>query len=164
MKRQMIAGVTALALALSGLAVQPAAAKDKNNTLKLLLGAAAVGILLNQMNGAQAATPRQFLGLNQPRSRGERGDWDDDEDGYGYRSGYGHAIRAGTIPGECLTDVSVGGRLRQVVSGRCLNQFGLAGSLPDECAFDVRTYSGRRTVYGEQCLRDYGYRIARSGY
>lgn len=165
MKRQMIAGITALALALSGMAIQPAAAKDKNNTLKLLLGAAAIGILLNQMNGAQAASPRQFLGVPQPRDRDDNrfwGDRDDDDDGY--RSGYGHAIRAGTVPGECLRDVSVGGRLREVVSGRCLNQFGLAGSLPEECAFDIRTNSGRRTVYGQQCLRDYGYRIARSGY
>lgn len=161
MKRQMIAGATALALVLSSLTVVPAEAKDKNNALKLLLGAAAVGILLNQMNAAQGQNPQGFI---TQRPRRDSGDWNGDNEDEGYRPGFGHIIRSGTVPGECLTDVRMGGGLRQVVSGRCLNQFGLAGSLPDECAFDVRTSYGRRTVYGPQCLRDYGYRIDRARY
>lgn len=161
MKRQLIAGAAALALVLSGLTVVPAEAKGKNNdALKLLLGAAAVGILLNQMNAAQGATPQGFL-TQRPRHSPDIWSGDDEDNRW---NGYGHAIRAGTVPGECLTDMRMDGRLREVVSGRCLNQFGLAGSLPDECAFDVRTSYGRRTVYGPQCLRDYGYRIDRARY
>ena len=155
MKRQMIAGVTALALALSGLTIQPAEAKGKNNdALKLLLGAAAVGLLLSQMNGTQA-NPRGFLA---PTRRPDRSDddWDDD--------GRGRITRARLVPGECLMDVRVNGRLREVVSARCLGEMGVASRLPDECAFDIRTAAGRRTVYGPQCLRDYGYRIDAGGY
>ena len=52
------------------------------------------------------------------------------------------------------------GRLREVVSARCMREFGLSRGLPSECAFDIRTSVGRRTVYGPQCLSDYGYRVA----
>lgn len=148
MKRQMIAFATATAIALSGLAA-PAEAKKKNNDMvKLLLGAAAVGLLLNQLNQgkAQAVAPLPGNG------------WTNGNNGYPYPS------VARTVPAECVMDVTVNGRLREVVSSRCLREFGVASQLPAECAFDIRTSAGTRTVYGPQCLGDYGYRIERARY
>lgn len=146
MSRQLIALTTAAALALSGFTAAPAEAKSKD-ALKLLLGAAAVGLLLNQLskNNAQAVTRRP-----DPK----RGDNDFDYDG-----DYRQSVARQTIPSECLMDVTVNGRLREVVSSRCAREFGLAQQLPAECAFDVRTNAGSRSVYGPQCLRDYGYRV-----
>ena len=149
MKRQMIAFAAATAVALSGLAAPAEAKNKKNDMVKLLLGAAAVGLLLNQMNQgtAQAVTPRP-----QPD------DWTNGNNGYPYPA------VARSVPAECVMDVTVNGRLREVVSSRCLREFGVASQLPAECAFDIRTNAGTRTVYGPQCLRDYGYRIEQARY
>lgn len=149
MKRQMIAFAAATAVALSGLAAPAEAKNKKNDMVKLLLGAAAVGLLLNQMNQgkAQAVTP-----LPGPQ------DWTSGDDGYPYPA------VARSVPAECVMDVTVNGRLREVVSSRCLREFGIASQLPAECAFDIRTNAGTRTVYGPQCLRDYGYRIEQARY
>lgn len=146
MKRPLIAFATAAALVLSGFTA-PAEARSKNNDMiKLLLGAAAVGLILNQMNQgkAQPVVPRP-----------EPNDWDDD---------YQYPSAARKIPSECVMDVTVNGRLREVVSSRCLREFDVARNLPAKCAFDIRTNAGTRTVYGPQCLRDYGYRIEQARY
>lgn len=151
MSRQLIALTTAAALALSGFTAAPAEAKGKD-AIKLLLGAAAVGLLLNQLNQnkAQAVT-----------RRADPNRWDDEnENDYDYR----RSASREAIPSECLMDVTVNGRLREVVSSRCAREFGLAQQLPAECAFDVRTIAGSRSVYGPQCLRDYGYRIETARY
>ena len=152
MKRQMIAAITATALVLSGFVAEPASAKNKNDVLKLLLGAAAVGLLLQQLNGAQARP----AGVPAPTRRSNRNDNDWNDDGY--------MSQARTIPAECLIEVESNGRLREVVSARCLTAFGVAERIPDNCAFDIRTSAGRRTVYGPQCLRDYGYRVEAARY
>jgi hypothetical protein len=60
MKRQITAIVACFALALSGMAGTAVEAKSKkNNVVPLILGAAALGLLLNEMNKgkAQAAVP-----------------------------------------------------------------------------------------------------------
>lgn len=146
MKRQMIAFATAMAVALSGFAAPAEAKSKKNDVIKLLLGAAAVGLILNQMNQGQAraVTPRP-----------DPDDWN---------NGNPYPAVARTVPAECVMDVTVNGRLREVVSSRCLREFGVASQLPAECAFDIRTTAGTRTVYGPQCLRDYGYRIEQARY
>lgn len=146
MKRQMTAFVTATALALSGMVAQPAEARSKhsNDALKLILGAAAVGLLLNQMNknSAQASTPLT-------------GPWPNPKP---------LPVSLPTVPGECVMDLTVNGRLREVVSARCMREFGAAARLPEECAFDIRTSAGTRSVYGPQCLRENGYRIEAARY
>lgn len=147
MKRQMIAFATATALVLSGFAAPAEARNKKNDMVKLLLGAAAVGLLLNQMNQGKAqATPLPGNG------------WANGNNGYPYPA------VARTVPAECVMDVTVNGRLREVVSSRCVREFGVASQLPAECAFDIRTSAGTRTVYGPQCLRDYGYRVETARY
>lgn len=146
MKRQMIAFATAAALALSGIAAPAEAKSKKNDVIKLLLGAAAIGLVLNQLNQgkAQAVTPRP-----------DPDDWDNN---------HSYPAVERSVPAECVMDVTVNGRLREVVSSRCLREFGVASRLPAECAFDIRTSAGTRTVYGPQCLRDYGYVVQRARY
>ena len=152
MKSRLTAFVTIVALALSGISATPVEARSKksNDTIKLLLGAAAVALLLSQTNQAQATriTPRPDPS------------YDDDWDG----TGFVRPSRTRRIPAECVIGVALNGRYRDVVSARCVSNFGLSGRLPEECAFDIRTRSGRRTVYGPQCLRDYGYRIGQARY
>ncbi|MCY1126529.1 hypothetical protein OU426_06660 [Frigidibacter sp. RF13] len=151
MKRQMISLAAAAALALSGMAA-PARAEDKD-VLKLLLGAAAVGLLINQVNKNKNKTDR--VTRNPYPYVGD--DWTYQGDDRNHK-------KARYIPSECVMDVTVGGRLREVVSARCLKEFGLARKVPAECGFDIRTSVGTRTVYGPQCLRDYGYRIEQARY
>lgn len=148
MRRTIIAAATAVSMAIAGAAPTPALAdKDGKKVLGLILGAAAVGLLLNEMNRnrapAVARNPTADDWQIWPKSR---------------------PARLATIPGECLMDVTVDGRLRQVVSGRCAREFGVADNLPGECAFDIRTSVGARQVYGPSCLRDYGYRVASADY
>lgn len=149
MKRQMISLAAAAALALSGMAA-PVEAKDKD-VLKLLLGAAAVGLLINQLNKAQAAPVA--------RNPYPYPDYD-----WTYRGDDRKYKRSHFIPSECVMDVTVGGRLREVVSARCLKEFGLAHKIPARCGFDIRTSVGTRMVYGPQCLRESGYRIEQARY
>lgn len=154
MKRQLTAIVAATAIALSGMAA-PVEAKNNKDALKLILGAAAIGLLLNQMNKGAGAQPLFNPNPNPNSNPYPQPDWEDD---------YQPTSARGTIPGECLMDVTVNNRLREVVSKRCLSEFGVSSRLPADCAFDIRTSVGNRTVYGPQCLRDYGYRIEQARY
>ncbi|MEZ5886171.1 MAG: hypothetical protein R3D56_04740 [Paracoccaceae bacterium] len=150
MKRQMISLAAAAALALSGMAA-PVEAKDNNDVLKLLLGAAAIGILLNQANKGRAAPVTRY---SYPYTG----------NGWNYGDDDWKRKKTKFIPAVCVMDVTVGGRLREVVSARCLKEFGLARKVPAKCSFDIRTSVGSRTVYGPQCLRDNGYRIEQARY
>ncbi len=152
MKRQLTAFVTIVALALAGAAGTPAEARDKNSddVIKLLLGAAAVGLLLNQLNKGKPAKAMPRRGMT----------YQDDWDG----AGYGQNSRRAQVPAECVLVVTVNGSNREVVSARCMKEFGLSRYLPEECAFGIRTGAGLRTVYGPQCLRDNGYRIEQARY
>ncbi|MGB3148114.1 MAG: hypothetical protein WBA91_10215 [Paracoccaceae bacterium] len=149
MKRQFTAFVTAAALAMATVTAQPVLAKDQTaqDISKVLLGAAIIGLILNESKKNNRSTTT---------SRARAVDWDD---GYSKKR-----IRARTVPAECLMDVRINNRLREVVSSRCMREFGLSRGLPSVCAFDIRTSVGPRTVYGPKCLRDKGYRIADSRY
>jgi hypothetical protein len=157
MKRILTAVIAALSLALSSLAVTPALARDRDNddAAKVILGIAALGLLLNQSNQNRVhdSQNRGFFRYD------DNGYDDDDYDRHHNRYG-----RQRLVPAECLFDVRIDGRYREVLSGRCLGQFGFSRRLPDECAFDIRYRGGYRTVYGPRCLRDYGYRIGSSRY
>lgn len=145
MKRQLIAATAALSLALPGMS-SPALAKDKD-LLKLLLGAAAVGLVLNELNGGQL-----FRSGRAPAT-------------YDHETDVPFRRKADNlIPGECAMALTVNGRVREVVSDRCVREFGLDRKLPAECAFDIRTSAGTRRVYGPQCLSDYGYKVASINY
>jgi hypothetical protein len=142
MKKQMIAAVTAIALTLTSAVATPAAAQDKgNDALKVLLGAAAIGLLISQANkNKRDDKPR--VTRNPPHDH-----WHGKKD-------YDKKRR---IPAQCVFSV----RGHEVVSARCLQEYGIARNVPSGCAFVINTSWGQRTVYGSRCLKDRGYVLAR---
>ncbi len=171
MKCRLIAAVTAAALALTTATATPAMADDRSrDALKVLLGAAAIGLIVNEVSknkrkSQKSAVPvarddydddRQYL---YSRDR----DWHRNDRGYGHHKHHGkHGHHARAIPSECVFAIRGHRGHRDVVSARCLREFGVARRLPGRCAFDIRSRWGDRTVYGAQCLRDYGFKIAKA--
>lgn len=142
MKKQMIAAVTTIALALTSAVATPAAAQDKgNDALKVLLGAAAIGLLISQANKNKRDDKPQVT-RNPPHDH-----WHGKKD-------YDNKRR---IPAQCVFSV----RGHEVVSARCLQEYGIARNVPSGCAFVINTSWGQRTVYGSRCLKDRGYVLAR---
>ncbi|MGB3313912.1 MAG: hypothetical protein WBB85_05835 [Albidovulum sp.] len=143
MKKQMIAAITAIALTLTSAAATPAAAQERgNDALKVLLGAAAIGLLISQANKDKRSKEKAKVTRRQPY------------DGWNHRKDkVRHNNRR--IPAQCVFAV----RGHDVVSSRCLQEFGAARNVPSSCAFVINTSWGKRTVYGSRCLRDRGYRV-----
>ncbi len=137
MKRHVIATVAAAAIALGGLGATPVAARsDKDEkTLALILGIGAAALIYNDI---QKKKDRKRRAQNVSEQRP-------------------------VIPGECVYELRLNGGSRDVVSQRCLGDFGLS-RLPEQCAFDVQGYGGTRRVYGARCLQDEGYRIEGARY
>lgn len=154
MKSRLIATVTAAALAMTTAFSTPALADDRSkDALKVLLGAAAIGLIVSEVNKnkrkkkQEAAQVRRFDDLHD-------GDWKRE-------SKYGRKNRV--IPSECVFSIrgDRGDRgRRDVVSARCLREFGIVRHVPDRCAFDIDTRWGDRTVYGAHCLKKHGFRIS----
>lgn len=137
----------AAAVALTPALAAPAAAKPKNDDVwKFVLGAAALGLIINEVNKdnrdrkprvERHHDPEPFPGFRRDDRRDGR--W--------------------LIPPQCVETVRTREGWREVVSGGCMADFGLARGLPRACAFEVRSPWGPRTVYGETCLQRQGYRI-----
>ena len=147
MMKRLTMLVAAAAMALTPALAAPAAAKPKNDdVLKFVLGAAALGLILNEVSKnnrddrrkvERRYDPDPYPGFRRDERRGRR--W--------------------PTPPQCVETVRTRDGRRDVVSGGCLSDFGLARGLPRSCAFEVRSPWGPRTVYGESCLRREGYRI-----
>ena len=151
LKSRLTALVAAVAIAIGGVGVTatPAAALGKNEreVLGALAGVAALALIIDGVS----------RNSNASRSRGHD-QWDNRRDGR-WNSKNNRDNRL--VPAECVTQIRVDRRSRDVVAERCLRREGFDRRLPEACAFDIRTDSGRRTVYGLNCLRDKGYRLAR---
>lgn len=181
MKSRLIAAVTAFAVALGGLAATPALAEKRrdNDALKIILGAAAVGLIINELDkngrGGRAQPAQIFVPpfgnddgyyRNRDGYFGDRDGYYRDRDRDGYNRDWhrdrdqNRSRRAHRVPSECVYDVRTSNGRRDVVSASCMRQFGLARSLPRECSFQIRTNSGRSTVYGPNCLKRYGWRVS----
>jgi hypothetical protein len=163
MRRQLTAFVAALSLALASLPATQAEARSKksDDTLAIVLGVAALGLLLSQVNNSNAA-PVVTRNIGQKYNSGQKysdDDWHDRGNKNWQDRGNRKKQRSRAIPAQCLVDVAVGGRWREVVSARCVDNMGLNRRLPQECIFKVRTSRGLRQVYGQRCLRDYGVRF-----
>lgn len=134
-----LAAATAVALTTAFAAPAPARSETGDALWTYILGAAAVGILLNEAgrdNDRRAHRP------------GDRRDW--------HRSD-GRFQRI--IPSQCRISVRTRDGRRDAVSAGCLADFGRDRGLPQSCALRVRTPDGPRTAYGEACLERNGYRI-----
>ena len=151
---RLTATLAAAVLALGTVLPAPAAAMDDKDRrlLTLLLGAAAVGVIINEANKNKNRPAPQvahryaddiFLFADARDCRRARHRW-----------------KHRTIPGECVLSLRGSRGPRDVVSARCLTEFGLRRELPAECAFEVDAGWGSRKVYGTRCLRQNGYRIA----
>ncbi|MGB7262794.1 MAG: hypothetical protein WBC68_12050 [Albidovulum sp.] len=161
MTRRFIAALTIAALTLGSAFATPASAlgdKDRK-ALTLLLGAAAVGLLINESNKkrnkAAPVTKRYDGYTNNNSDRGNK---------FGHRKrahdNYSTAKRRNVIPAQCVFPIRGAYGRRDVVSERCLRETGRARRLPDACAFNINDDWGRRTVYGTRCLRQNGFEIA----
>jgi hypothetical protein len=160
MKSRLIAAVTAAAVALGGLAATPADAwsKREQDALKIILGAAAVGVIINQLDkqdrndrARRAPVHDAPFGYDDGYYR-DRGDWRRHDDR--------QVRRSHRVPEECVYDIRTSNGRRDVVSASCMRQFGLSRGLPRECAFEIRTRKGNTPVYGPNCLESHGWRVA----
>lgn len=151
---RLTSGLAIAALALSTALPTPAAAMDSKDRrlLTLLLGAAAVGVIINEANKKKSA-PQVTRHYDDDYA------YDDDRDPYG-RHRDNDRWRYRTLPAECVFSLRGTHGPRDVVSSRCLGEFGMRRDLPAECGFQVDAGWGTRTVYGTRCLRENGYRIA----
>ncbi|MFN6951233.1 MAG: hypothetical protein ACK4NE_01365 [Albidovulum sp.] len=150
---RLTATLAAAALTLGTVLPNPAGAMDDKDRrlLTMLLGAAAVGVIINEANKNKKKVPIVV----------DR--YDDDSFGYSDDRDWRrdkHRWRHRTIPAECVFSLRGARGPRDVVSGRCLSELGLRRDLPAECAFEIDAGWGSRTVYGTRCLRENGYRIA----
>ena len=159
MTRKLIATIAAAAIALSGLTATPAAALDDREVIKLLLGAAAVGVLVNELNKKnkkEIAAENAYRNNNVYRYDDDRYDRYRNDDNH--RSSRANHNRV--IPSNCLFDIRTRNGNRAVVGERCVENSNFRGNLPKACKFEMRRDGRKQTVYGANCLRDRGIRIA----
>jgi hypothetical protein len=138
--KRLTAGLAALAIAATALVAAPAPARAGNDdVLKFLLGAAAIGLILNEANKRQQPVARAatVAPRHSPRP----------------------PSRLKAVPASCLFDIEGRYGPRPVVGERCVRRWDARADLPAACAFDLRPGPRERTVYGLRCLRDRGYRI-----
>ena len=170
MMKRLTTTLSAAAVALAGLVAAPAPARaDEEDLIKLLLGAAAVGLIVTEANRRGAftsrAAPPPFPGFQPPGHRsppglgnGRRDDWRD-----GNRDGRrdDRLGRDRVVPASCLFDLPGHYGPRPVVGARCVQGWDRRAAMPPACLFEARTGRGERQVYGLECLRDRGYRVVR---
>ena len=147
MKRHLIAAVTAAALALTTIAATPAAAKNDNDAAKFILGAIALGLIVDQLS-RDRDRPRHTPVRPAPH----------------VPPVVHPRPQARFVPAECVYKVPYKQGWRDVVSHRCMHDKGLARYLPTACAQNLKVYGAVRKAYGAVCLSDYGYRIERARY
>jgi hypothetical protein len=131
------AAALSAALALSPMSARPAAA-DNDDIAKILLGLAAIGVIVRAARDRDERAERR----NPPPVEIE------------------HPRRWRVLPAECEFEVQTRHGSRSVVGERCMDSLGVRlDRLPEQCAFDIRTDRGLRAVYGVRCLRDEGFVI-----
>jgi hypothetical protein len=152
MKSRLIALVSAAALAFGAAAPASALSDQDRSALALILGAVVVGAIINDANKKKKRDDPPVV------TRYGNDGWydnrhDDDRDRWDRK-------HRRAIPAQCSFQVRGNYGRRDVVSARCLSEFGMGRNLPRDCAFDVRDGREIRRVYGARCLMDNGYKIA----
>ncbi len=138
MKKQLLAGLLSVSVALFGVSATPAMADRNDDLAKVILGIAAVAIIgsaiQNNRGGAQPAP------VPNP-----------------------HTIpaRARVLPSACLQDVRTRDGSTVILGVECLSRsYRYAHLLPESCEVDLRTR--RRewvTGFDPRCLRREGFRL-----
>ena len=143
--KRLTASLAALAIAATSLVAAPAPARaGEDDVIKFILGAAALGLILNEANKRQ---PAARADTHSPR--------------HVPRHVPQPARHQKAVPNSCLFDVQGRYGARPVVGERCVKRWDRRVDLPAACAFDLRPGPRERTVYGLRCLQDRGYRIVR---
>ncbi len=146
----------AATIALTSLTATPAAAlseKDRN-ALGIVLGIGTMALIIDgiEKDKKQVRRTERYEERYQDRYQDR---WDDDRREARRDARY-------TVPARCVTRVETRGRIREVISGRCMERNASRVNLPQACAFDIRTDHNRREeVFGRNCLESHGYRISR---
>jgi len=162
MPNRLTASLAAAAIAVSSIFAAPAPARaGEDDVIKFILGAAALGLILNEASKhapvARAQTaPRHGVAKPQryaPPVHAQSRHWRQDRwQGDRHRR---------VVPASCLFDIHGRYGPRPVVGARCVQRWNARADLPRACAFEVNRGARDRTVYGLRCLRDRGYRIVR---
>lgn len=160
-KTRFIAFLTAGALAL-GAASPAAAASDGQKVVNTILGIAALGAIIHQIDkNKKKSEPKRDTRYDYrhgDRYGKDRDRWEREHRHEDHR----REARALRVPAACVISVSGRNGRSQAVSEDCLNRSRFEGKLPRACAFDIRTDRGaRRTVYGTSCLQGRGVHIGR---
>lgn len=148
LKTRLIASVTAIAIALGAAAPASAMTDSDRNALALILGAVALGTILNQQDKGGVRTPA-------PVTRHPNDYW------YGQKPNWNGNGRVPVIPAQCTFPVRGASGTKEVVTEKCLREFGMRTALPGQCAFSIRNRNVTRQVFGVGCLMDRGFRVAR---
>ncbi|HQU67032.1 MAG TPA: hypothetical protein PLI43_02410 [Albidovulum sp.] len=157
LKTRIIAIVTAASVALGAVAPAAAMTQQEKNTLALILGAVAAGVVVDKVINDKNDEKRRNRENADPYRYDDSYFYDDHK----WPGDRNSKRNRQVIPAECVFQIRHDDRRRDVVSPRCLNDFGLNRGLPRDCAFDARIRGDRRTVYGANCLERKGFRIGR---
>lgn len=160
MSRKFITTIAAAAVAVTSLNVTPAAAGDEDRLARLLFGAAALVVIGNAINDAQASPrPRTVHQTHNPRPRAVHQPRHPQ-----HATPRPHKPRgAYTLPRRCVRYVPRrnGGEYR-TLGRKCLKRhFAYAHRLPKVCRESVKIRGNWRAAYKIRCLRDKGFRLAR---
>ena len=135
MFRNLTAYMSAAAVACAGFTAAPARADD-NDLLKLLAGAAVIGIIAHEARKDRKRREARHPAPPPPPA----------------------PVISYTLPGQCLTTLRDGQGWKGYYFKSCTDGI-LRSQLPAECLREVSTQSGIRLAYAEPCLLNRGYKI-----
>lgn len=160
MKSRLIAAFAAVAIVFSSVSASPVFADSKTDkqVLTLLLGAAALGLILNESKKKDRRNAGTVWRNDQSYNPYFLRDQDKDRR-YDRRRGHRNG-QDRLLPSICAYELKSYNGRSQVVSRQCLADYGMHRGLPQECAFEAKGKRGWDTVYGARCLRQNGYEIA----
>lgn len=133
MFRKLAATSAAAAVALAGFTAAPARA-DNDDLLKLLAGAAIIGIIAHE---SRKDRDRRHTPAPPPAPA---------------------PIASITLPAQCITTLRTPKGWRGFYYKRCTDRI-MNRRLPEACLRELNTETGPQLAYAEPCLVDRGYRI-----
>lgn len=167
--RCITATAAAAAVAVTAVTASAAPARaSSDDLLKLLAGAAAVGIIVTGLERSSRAKPRDHGRIDPAPDRhgkglGARGrDHGQGAHGRGKgRAAHRHHRSTTAIPQHCQMRTRGNQRGESYYSPRCLRAAGLTSrTLPRQCETRMRSRNGHVRVYSGRCLRNAGFRVA----
>lgn len=171
MSRKFIATVLAAAIAVTGLAVTPAKA-DNRDVARALAAIATIAIIAKTLDDSNSRKRDAYHPHATPPHAGNR---PHPQPHAGHRP-HPQPHRPATLqprplpdrlsnralPRDCLFSVNTRRGEERVFGKRCLTQtYRSASHLPRACEMQLRDKGRTRDVYTASCLRDYGYTLAR---